>query len=87
MLPVSAIEVFWGMLRVEAGIEDVKLHDFRHNYASLAAKSSETLSMIGSLLGHENVRTTARYAHLDDAYLRETVASVGREIRSQLFER
>ncbi len=86
ILPVSKIEGFWRMLRVEASIEDVRLHDLRHNYASLAARSSETLPIIGSLLGHSNVRTTARYAHLDDAYLRETVESVGTEIKSQLFE-
>lgn len=86
VLPVSAIEWFWRMLRVEAGIEDVRLHDLRHNYASLAARSSETLPMIGSLLGHSEVRTTARYAHLDDAYLLATVDTVGSEIRSQIFE-
>ena len=86
VLPVSAIEWFWRMLRVEAGIEDVRLHDLRHNYASLAARSSETLPMIGSLLGHSDVRTTARYAHLDDAYLLATVDAVGTEIRSQIFE-
>lgn len=85
VLPVSAIEWFWRMLRVEAGIEDVRLHDLRHNYASLAARSFETLPMIGSLLGHKNYSTTARYAHLDDKTLQETAAVIGDEIE-RLFK-
>lgn len=77
MLPVSAIEGFWRMLRVEAGIEDVRLHDLRHNYASLAARSSETLSMIGNLLGHKHMSTTARYAHHDDESLLTAANGIG----------
>lgn len=80
MLPVSAIEGFWRMLRVEAGIEDVRLHDLRHNYASLAARSSETLPMIGNLLGHKHARTTARYSHLDDESVLSAAATIGAEI-------
>lgn len=84
VLPVSAIEWFWRMLRVEAGIEDVRLHDLRHNYASLAARSSETLPMIGCLLGHRNVSTTSRYAHLDDGILLEASDRIANEIRRHL---
>ncbi len=84
VLPVSAIEWFWRMLRVEAGIEDVRLHDLRHNYASLGVRSSETLPMIGNLLGHKNYSTTARYAHLDDKTLQDTAALLGDRIE-QLF--
>ncbi|WP_345740995.1 site-specific integrase [Pseudophaeobacter arcticus] len=80
VLPVSAIEWFWRMLRVEAGIEDVRLHDLRHNFASLAARSSETLPMIGRLLGHNNPSTTARYAHLDDGHLLLMSDLIGSEI-------
>lgn len=80
VLPVSAIDCFWRILRAEAGIEDVRLHDLRHNYASLAARSSETLPMIGNLLGHRHVRTTARYSHLDDASILTASAMIGAEI-------
>lgn len=85
MLPVSAIQGFWRMLRTEAGIEDVRLHDLRHNYASLAARSSETLPMIGSLLGHSGVETTARYAHFDDTGLLKATEMLGAHIERQLF--
>ena len=77
VLPVSAIDWFWRMLRVEAGIEDVRLHDLRHNYASLAARSSETLPMIAELLGHRDIRTTSQYAHLDDQYLVDASNATG----------
>lgn len=81
MLPVSAIEGFWRMLRVEAGIEDVRLHDLRHNYASLAARTSETLPMIGNLLGHKRLGTTHRYAHLDDHAAIKAVEQTGAAIQ------
>lgn len=47
----------------------MRLHDLRHTYASLAvgvAGGGQSLSVIGKLLGHKDVRTTARYAHLAD---------------------
>jgi integrase len=84
VLPVSAIEWFWRMLRVEAGIEDVRLHDLRHSYASLAARSAETLPMIGSLLGHKAIGTTSRYAHFDDAGLIDAAIIVGDHIEIEM---
>ena len=82
--PASAIDSFWRNLRAKAGLKDVRLHDLRHNYASLAARSSETLPMIGSLLGHRALGSTARYAHLDDAALLQACAVVGEAIEHQL---
>lgn len=84
VLPVSAIDWFWRMLRVEAGIEDLRLHDLRHNYASLAARSAETLPMIGELLGHRDVGTTARYAHFDDRSSLIATRHVGKIIEHNL---
>lgn len=81
---VSVIDWFWRKLRRDAGLDDVRLHDLRHNYASLAARSSETLPMIGSLLGHRQVSTTARYAHLDDTSLLEAATEIGDEIACRL---
>ena len=39
-------------------------HDLRHSFASRALALGESLSMIGKLLGHNKIDTTARYAHL-----------------------
>ncbi len=82
--PESAIDWFWRYVSRRAGLEDVRLHDLRHNYASLAARSSETLPMIGTLLGHKDVRTTVRYAHLDDAIFLCATEAVGAEIEQHL---
>ena len=65
----------WRRIRGRAGLDDVRIHDLRHSFASRALALGEGLSMIGKLLGHTQVQTTARYAHL----ARDTVkASAGR---------
>lgn len=56
----------WNRLRKAAGLSDVRIHDLRHSFASVAAASGASLPMIGKLLGHSNPQTTARYAHLAD---------------------
>ena len=49
---------------MRARLHDVRSHDIRHSYASRALALGESLTMIGKLLGHTQVQTTARYAHL-----------------------
>jgi len=45
-------------------LDDVRIHDLRHTFASGGLLVGEGLAMIGKLLGHTQVQTTARYAHL-----------------------
>lgn len=54
----------WRRIRKRADLEDVRIHDLRHSFASRALALGESLTMIGKLLGHTQVQTTARYAHL-----------------------
>lgn len=54
----------WRRIRKRAGLVDVRIHDLRHSFASGAVALGESLPMIGKLLGHSQVQTTARYAHL-----------------------
>lgn len=54
----------WRRLRKRAGMDDLRIHDLRHSFASDALQLGEDLTMIGRLLGHTQVQTTARYAHL-----------------------
>ena len=63
-------------IRDRTGFSTLRLHDLRHTYASHAASLSETLPMIGKLLGHAEVRSTARYTHLDDADVLRTAGEV-----------
>ena len=62
--PLSDVHDQWHRIRCRAGIKDVRLHDLRHSYASGGLLVGEGLTMIGKLLGHNKVETTARYAHL-----------------------
>jgi hypothetical protein len=45
---------------------EVRTHDLRHGIASVGLASGDALPIIGKLLGHSDVKTTARYAHLAD---------------------
>ena len=54
----------WRRIRKTAGLADVRIHDLRHTFASGGLLVGEGLAMIGKLLGHTQVQTTARYAHL-----------------------
>ena len=54
----------WTRIRKRAGLENVRIHDLRHSFASVAASGGLSLPMIGKLLGHTQAATTQRYAHL-----------------------
>lgn len=75
----------WNEVRRRAEIEDCRLHDLRHNFASVAASNGASLPMIGALLGHTQAQTTARYAHLTNHSLLEVAEQVSATIdhRSQ----
>ena len=74
--PWCWLDAFWIQLRAEAGLEDLRLHDTRHSYASMALSSGETIRTVGRLLGHDHAATTLKYAHLSDATIRETVEAL-----------
>ena len=63
---LASLHFPWGRIRERAGLADVRLHDLRHSFASGGLLVGEGLPMIGRLLGHSQVQTTARYAHLAD---------------------
>lgn len=54
----------WQRLRKRAGLEDVRLHDLRHAFASVAVSAGDSLYTVGAILGHRQPSTTQRYAHL-----------------------
>lgn len=62
--PLYDLQPFWQRVRARAGLKDVRIHDLRHTFASTALAAGQGLPMIGKLLGHTQVQTTARYAHL-----------------------
>jgi integrase len=70
----------WRRIRAKANLDDVRIHDLRHSFASVAAGTGMSLPMIGKLLGHSQPVTTARYAHLAADPIRAASNLIGAEI-------
>ena len=71
---------FWPKIRQAAALPDVRLHDLRHSFASIAIQNNISLMVIGKLLGHALAETTARYAHLSDDVVADAASRVSRSI-------
>lgn len=70
----------WNLVRSAANLEDVRIHDLRHSFASVGAGSGHSLRVIGALLGHTQAATTQRYAHLSDDPLRAAATQISDRI-------
>ncbi|RUM43774.1 MAG: integrase [Desulfocapsa sp.] len=70
----------WRRIRSAAGLDDVRLHDLRHTFASFGAIGGISLPIIGGLVGHSQPGTTARYAHLSNDPLMAASNAIGSEI-------
>ena len=77
----------WRKVRRQAGIEDVRLHDLRHTFASYAVLQSVPLPVVSRLLGHAGTRMTLRYAHVSDRETEAAAERVGVALASVLAER
>lgn len=82
--PVQDLRKFWASILEAAELEDVRLHDLRHTFASMLVSGGASLEMIGKLLGHTQAKTTQRYAHLMDSPLRAGVDHVAGLVRPRL---
>ena len=74
----------WRRVRARAGLDTLRIHDLRHSFASDALQLGADLTMIGRLLGHTQIQTTARYAHLKTDPVRTTANKVADAIASAL---
>ena len=87
---LSNLNDHWLRIRARAGLEDARIHDLRHSFASRALALGESLSMIGRLLGHGQIHTTARYAHLArdavKASASRVAGSIAADIRTSRLE-
>lgn len=72
----------WRVIRKTAKLEDVRIHDLRHSFASDALNAGAPLALVGALLGHRSVLTTARYAHVADEALRRAAEAAGNAIEA-----
>lgn len=70
----------WQRIRNKAGIPNVRIHDLRHTFASICVGQGFTIQMVAKLLGHSQIRTSERYAHLADNPIKAAVDSIGKHI-------
>ena len=75
---LTDLQPFWQRVRGRAGLKDARIHDLRHTFASIAVNNGQSLPMIGKLLGHTQVQTTARYAHLANEPVLEAANDVSK---------
>lgn len=74
----------WRAVRRHADLEDVRLHDLRHSFASVGASAGMGLPIVGALLGHKQAATTERYAHLDASPLRQASDAISLKIEASM---
>jgi len=80
----AGLQKVWDQIRRRAGLDDVRLHDLRHSYASTAVASGDSLYLVGKILGHQQASTTQRYAHLSDDPLRDVADRTAKKIASAM---
>ena len=68
------IKRFWLEVCKKAKIKDATIHDLRHTFASVLVSNGIGLEVIGKLVGHSNIRTTQRYAHLANSSLKQATS-------------
>jgi len=81
---LTDLQPFWQRVRARAGLNNVRINDLRHTFASIAAGQGKSLPMIGKMLGHTQVQTTARYAHLAAGTVRAAANDVSQTIARSL---
>ena len=74
------LQKLWHRIQAQPTLKDGRIHDLWHSYASRALALGESLTMIGKLLGHTQVQTTARYAHL----ARDSIQTAAARIRGSI---
>jgi integrase len=80
--PYVTFFVSWNTARTKARLSDVRVHDLRHSFASLLINSGRSLYEVQKLLGHTQIKTTQRYAHLSPETLLEATNAASRAVGS-----
>jgi integrase len=80
--PYTTITKVWARLRKQAGLDHLRLHDLRHQYASFLVNSGRTLYEVQQILGHSDSKVTQRYAHLSTKTLQEASNCASAKIKA-----
>ena len=79
---ITVVRHVWKKICTITGIENVRVHDFRHTYASFALNKGYSLPIISKMLGHKDLKTTQRYAHLYDNPVNQAVDKIDQQLES-----
>jgi integrase len=74
----------WTKVKAHAGFPTLRLHDLRHSFASVGLARGDTLPIIGAILGHADVKTTSRYAHLADDPVRQAADGIASSVHAAM---
>jgi len=78
--PYVSVFAAWDYARRAVGLEDVRLHDLRHSFASFLVNSGRSLYEVQRILGHTQIKTTQRYAHLSQDSLLAAANEVSKAV-------
>jgi integrase len=82
---IQSPQKVWCKIRKKAGCPDLRLHDLRHSFASVALSLGLTLGQIGELLGHKSTQTTQRYAHLIEEHKQAAAVRTAEAITERML--
>lgn len=82
--PRSDLKRPWQMIRRHADLSDVRIHDLRHSFASIGVETGLSLPVLSKLLGHSQIASTARYAHVGDDPLRRASEAIALAINTAM---
>ena len=74
--PFSSFFYSWNTARIKAGMPELRVHDLRHSFASFLVNAGRSIYEVQELLGHADIKTTSRYAHLSQESLKVAVSAV-----------
>jgi len=80
--PYGNLHYNWDRVRRAAGMPELRMHDLRHSFASNLVNSGRSIYEVGRLLGHTQMKTTQRYAHLSDATLMSAMEEAANAVRT-----
>jgi integrase len=81
--PRADIKRPWAQVCRHANLQGVRLHDLRHTFASHGVNGGLGIAVVSRLLGHKDISTTMRYAHLDNEALKQGANRIGKRVRNQ----
>ena len=79
--PIQGLQKIWQRIRQVADLQDVRIHDLRHTFASVAVSNGASFYEVGRLLGHASVQSTQRYAHLERSRLKDSLNKFSKKLK------